>query len=1455
MDCTVCVAQECPKLEQAISIQQILGISRSADEVETLQEISWKRYACGMPIILFLISLGMCKKCGDLRVIACSRCKGSSLVKSNALNFSLVDDIFQSLGAQKTNEGSIACSNCQGTKNCYHLLSHHQRNNFSTKLQSFGVVVKSFASRKSVKKSKKDGKLTTSRTKKVEDSAVVDKSSARDDLLVGQSNGVLLNDNLVGKNLISSTPREVVLQAYNVTSGLILALGLVIRQVSQIAFIEGLPVVDCSSEVSFIFETWHLELIIGLVVLISSSRYLLLQMWPDFAESSEAANQQIFGFRNALVQRLLRDLVSNVNGNTEKNLSSTSLCNEACIIEPDDQFPESCTRPDLLPFLIKPQSTRKKSRKHNTATTHAASGPERKQLQAHNVSDNAEFSITRKENQKNHTGEDCQVDIKVNSLSLAVKLNGAVEVANNSFSIKDDSDLESLRFANSLKEDVALSQERKLVGSEDHRCTSPVTGLSKEEEHIDTLLAADTLGSNSSEADKDETGKTSSREFKSVKTLDLYVPDSLDILQDNVSDSALKHKKASPCQIKNEQDAPGLVFSEDMVRSSPLENEVDTYTPNGNSERSNDDSAEQDFANSMMTLLLPQALPLLKKTSGRKRKKVRTSESSFSNGDVRLNLATTKSSEESHGMHTYNKLSSGEPKTGTCAEGSLKDREGQTHCLSTAPCFESENLENIKSVIPDSLEDTSYQTPSGSAANKIHLKEKSENQNDQTILPGPPKDFPSSEPASLRQTNNLPIQVENTPNCAIPNLRLADDLPCSGSAHGVKVASFTADTEHFEKVLPATKGIENIKKGRSNNEFIQYHCRNRSTGKKLQNSSRDVKDVNPIVSGNSVYTSEKEVDVIKTSDSRMGKISTSMEMPDLHPTSKFRGPLSESIVCRNPKDGCVPEAETSLTTEVDQVCASADSSTRKISLWDESKLDEQYQVLSMEICAPRSTGMISQVQAVDDHAAEDKEIKDVDDDQADANIDSSDSSLLFQERERSFFSNDNVHGPDKNAVDLGFHPQLMSVTSSHQDSVNLLSHIELNQKHLLPNQHTSPKTEFNRTSDNFVELVGCYVQPAPILSVVLSTQGDDIHISVLCGILANRVRTIFIYKVPLRDPRKGYPVFLGYTSIMLPSSKYTFCGEVSYETTLHRKVCVCLCVFSNCLLQRYSRSPYQFIYLQAVFPLCRLLLGSSRCNSLQMDNALFPRTVSRCYSAEPFVCVLRDRSIHCSCSLCTTVCFDENAIQIIHVKLGYVSLVAKLKTDDSVLSILVCEPSHLVALEKNGRLQVWAMNSTWSDRVEEFILPTVDHMFPCIMEIKRIPNYPSLIIGHNGFGDFGLWYALCCIRCSYLNLHMLSSLTIITALAAGVPWSFWTATSFWARLGATIDNIDLKDDISKKIGMPALDMHVAWLHSGEKKDMYTDSDYLEMWANIETDEKGFAHLFVVLDGVEIVEPV
>ncbi|XP_048428352.1 uncharacterized protein LOC125471685 isoform X4 [Pyrus x bretschneideri] len=65
---------------------------------------------------------------------------------------------------------------------------------------------------------------------------------------------------------------------------------------------QDLSRVGCFSPKSYIdFEVWHLELISGLVILISLSRYLLLKTWPDFAESSEAANQQELLFRGALL--------------------------------------------------------------------------------------------------------------------------------------------------------------------------------------------------------------------------------------------------------------------------------------------------------------------------------------------------------------------------------------------------------------------------------------------------------------------------------------------------------------------------------------------------------------------------------------------------------------------------------------------------------------------------------------------------------------------------------------------------------------------------------------------------------------------------------------------------------------------------------------------------------------------------------------------------------------------------------------------------------------------------------------------------------------------------------------------------------------------------------------------------------------------------------------------------
>ncbi|BAF12276.1 uncharacterized protein [Oryza sativa Japonica Group] len=59
-------------------------------------------------------SLGMCKKCGDLRIVACSQCKGVGSVRKGGLfTFGMLDDIYESLGAETKTSNLVPCTNCR----------------------------------------------------------------------------------------------------------------------------------------------------------------------------------------------------------------------------------------------------------------------------------------------------------------------------------------------------------------------------------------------------------------------------------------------------------------------------------------------------------------------------------------------------------------------------------------------------------------------------------------------------------------------------------------------------------------------------------------------------------------------------------------------------------------------------------------------------------------------------------------------------------------------------------------------------------------------------------------------------------------------------------------------------------------------------------------------------------------------------------------------------------------------------------------------------------------------------------------------------------------------------------------------------------------------------------------------------------------------------------------------
>lgn len=93
----------------------------------------------------------------------------------------------------------------------------------------------------------------------------------------------------------SISKREVILKACITTCTAFFAVGVVIRQATHLAAESGWPVPDSTSLLDYNVESWHFEWILGLVMVVSISRQLLLTAWPEFLESNDIANKEVLG--------------------------------------------------------------------------------------------------------------------------------------------------------------------------------------------------------------------------------------------------------------------------------------------------------------------------------------------------------------------------------------------------------------------------------------------------------------------------------------------------------------------------------------------------------------------------------------------------------------------------------------------------------------------------------------------------------------------------------------------------------------------------------------------------------------------------------------------------------------------------------------------------------------------------------------------------------------------------------------------------------------------------------------------------------------------------------------------------------------------------------------------------------------------------------------------------------
>ncbi|XWS34214.1 hypothetical protein CRYUN_Cryun21dG0021100 [Craigia yunnanensis] len=929
-----------------------------------------------------------------------------------------------------------------------------------------------------------------------------------------------------------------------------------------------------------------------------------LKIWHGKRFSCKIDGVEFFGFKNPFVQRLLRELVANVNGTAERSLLSSSFYNDASRMVHDNRSSNICTASDLLPYLARPQIRKKRSTRCEIMQSKLVNGPGLKRPRSKDLTYDAKGSNLVQGNQAKpkhgfpitHTASKEENDKFPGASAVHSQ---SVGEDNNYSSAKDGFPLKSVDFSDQHGEKEAKS---KFASSQNAKSTRVANSTSKElDRSQDTELEGFSFPIKTDDRAGDSLVPNDSLGINDVH---ICAPDTLDFEDDrtNVASSAMDTTSSG----KEELTAANEVISDGLVTESHQEEQIGISNSNTDSEKSDFDSVGQEMAKLMMTVLLPQAIPLLKESSKKKRETV-------SPCKVLPHVNSREDNIETN--HFLNLPSSAIIVT----EDADAEQDKRMHIQSLDHGSVVPNVEHVNSVIPDSFEDDQ----GGDHVAKQALVISKIVDFDQTS-------FNKNTYHSRIENHSMENKTKNALNCAKGNPDFCD---------------FQLDANNHVSAVVDTNDINPSRIGSPV----------KLSGKESSAETRDPKTNSFYQVQNKVYTRKK---VSKQAYS----------------TRKYTGPLSESIICRNSGDDYAPDK--SATTGTSLVSKSSHSSDDKPCNRDifgaTAMLEGQSNGLPVEKTATNCKPEMSNMPPILSNQNQ----------MLDCVSKAKDASCLLDPSvslERGFQENCHKERLEHRIIEENGCP------ASCQNQVT--SFCDKNRSIAMEVQGSSDvnhyrDVELNSDLRGIVSLVGGYFHPLPISSVLLGTKGNEIHICVSCGLLGRKDRTLFIYNIAIEEPRIGFPSFFGYTSVALPFS------EIDLE---------------RCGLQFTPDGK------------CLVLLDSIKT---------------------PYC---REGRIDCICSMCSSGCSKENAVKIVQVNPGYVSLVAKLETVESVQCILVSENNHLVAAGKSGRLHLWVMNLIWSAWTEEFIIPAGDCKSSCVVELKRIPKCARLVIGHNGFGEFVVW--------------------------------------------------------------------------------------------------------------------
>ncbi|KAG2702523.1 hypothetical protein I3760_06G093900 [Carya illinoinensis] len=1005
-----------------------------------------------------------------------------------------------------------------------------------------------------------------------------------------------------------------------------------------------------------------------------------MKIWHGKRFSCKIDGVEFFGFKNPLVQRLLRELVANVNGRAEQ---SSHFCNSTSKTEDDSRLSDECTYPDLLPYLKIPNKG-KRTRKHETLITKSVGMARLKRSRPQDLICDSDAPALGQGNQKNDnlgcfmppSSPEKEYGVHKHPGALALSphlISGTIEEMSH-FSVKEGPLLNSVDLSK-MKEAVPTQEEREPDNSENCKSAGVANNLPEGEEPLCRFPDTELEEFNVQNVAEEENKSAVARKDCLVLGDGLCAPDTLDLTQDNTSSPASSPQHEGVYNEKEELIAADTVISEELVTESHPQEETGTSNTNASSEKSDYDSVGQEIAKSMMTLLLPQAVPLLKMVS--RKKKASNSPSKVFNCTVKSQLENNEARYSADVPFPVLTLTE-------TAHMEKEERMIQSRVLDlVGPSFG-----HTKSVVLDSFEDDQC----GELVTKEELSHDTAEGNhftfDEDSCP------PNSWGQLVVQNDSSFSHVKTSGNkyvfCYDELHMTLNEKPQEGGE---------CISESISACAMASNDINACAKLDENPIEVEIHSKEKHP--KIVNdcteahpdahvsTTTETTDTNQRSMVDSSKISSKEIS-FERGDAEPGIMFFSQIPNKVYTRKRARNvnllarkddvPLSESIIFRNFGEALHPEKDpatgTLLASEIHQMSSSNDKPCYHDLLGVQARLGGQSCGSHTENTTDSKISTNSMAPAISQsHALA-------------FTSDEKDTSNVFQQSvshvDKSESHLDKKAVGHKNIVDSNSPALILNQNTGFSGNNSLMA------KGVQDGVDTKlcRKLKLNNELKGIVELVGCYVHPMPISSLSLSTKGNEICICVSCGLLTDRDRSIFIYRLAIQEPRVGCPSFVGHTSIILPIRKDYFGREVELERSgLH-----------------FAPDGQHLVLLDSIkTPYCR------------------------------------DGRIQCLCSTCKSDCLEENTVKIVQVKFGYVSVVVKLKAVEILHCILVCEPNHLVAVGESGRLHLWVMNSAWSAQTEEFILPANNYTSPGLMELKGIPKCASLVVGHNGVGEFSIW--------------------------------------------------------------------------------------------------------------------